>query len=143
MFSLDGARVFTASDDKTARLWDASTGQVLQVLRGHGDAVYSAVFSPDGARVLTASWDKTARLWDAATGQELQVLGGHEGVVVLAVFSPDGARVLTASLDYTARLWETWPTAKALVEEARRRMPRELTAGQERHFALRSTSAGN
>ena len=83
MFSPDGARVLTASEDKTARLWDAATGQELVVLRGHEDRVSSAVFSPDGARVLTASWDKTARLWDAATGQELQVLRGHEGAVVL------------------------------------------------------------
>ena len=79
MFSPDGTRVLTASEDKTARLWDAATGQELQVLRGHEDWVHSAVFSPDGARVLTASADNTARLWDAATGQELKVLRGHEG----------------------------------------------------------------
>ena len=106
MFSPDGARVLTASEDNTARLWDAASGQELRVLRGHEDAVRSAVFSPDGARVLTASGDNTARLWDAASGQELRVLRGHEDGVNSAVFSPDGARVLTASEDNTARLWD-------------------------------------
>ena len=34
-FSPDGTRIVTASDDKTARIWDAATGKELTVLRGH------------------------------------------------------------------------------------------------------------
>jgi WD40 repeat protein len=66
-FSLDGARIVTASADNTARLWDAATGQPIVVLKGHDGIVISAAFSPDGARVVTASRDGTARLWDART----------------------------------------------------------------------------
>jgi WD40 repeat protein len=65
-FSADGARVVTASEDRTARVWDWVTGQAIAVLTGHGGAVSSAAFSPDGARVVTTSIDKTARVWDAA-----------------------------------------------------------------------------
>jgi WD40 repeat protein len=58
-------RIVTASEDKTARLWDGQTGKPIgEPLRGHGDRVVSAAFSPDGRRIVTASWDKTARLWD-------------------------------------------------------------------------------
>jgi len=96
----------TASDDNTARLWDAKTGASLAVLKGHTGSVYSAAFSPDGARVVTASSDNTARLWDAKSGASLAVLEGHTGLVYSAAFSPDGARVVTASDDNTARLWD-------------------------------------
>ena len=64
-FSPDGQRVVTASDDKTARLWDAASGKPIGVPMTHDDRLTSAQFSPDGQRVVTASYDKTARLWDA------------------------------------------------------------------------------
>ena len=37
-FSPDGTRVITASDDQTARLWDAATGKALATLEGHTDS---------------------------------------------------------------------------------------------------------
>jgi hypothetical protein len=65
-YSRDGAHIVTASNDKTARSWDAAAGTALVVLAGHGDTVRSAVYSPDGTHILTASEDKTVRIWDSA-----------------------------------------------------------------------------
>jgi WD40 repeat protein len=56
--------VLTGSFDKTARLWDASTGKEIRAFKGHEGIVISVAFSPDGARALTGSGDKTARRWD-------------------------------------------------------------------------------
>jgi WD40 repeat protein len=106
VFSQDGGRVVTASKDKTARIWDATTGTVLRELKGHESGVTFATFSPDGRRVVTASKDKTARIWDVTTGTILRELKGHESEVTFATFSPDGGRVVTASKDKTARIWD-------------------------------------
>jgi hypothetical protein len=105
-FSPDGTRIITASDDKTARVWDAGTGSEIKVLRGHEGSVQCAAFSPDGTRIVTASMDKSVRIWDAATGNEIKVLRGHEYAVYSAAFSPDGTRIVTASFDGTAWIWD-------------------------------------
>jgi eukaryotic-like serine/threonine-protein kinase len=105
-FSPDGRRVVTASQDKTARIWDAGTGSEVAQLQGHTDRVGGAAFSPDGRRIVTASADRTVRIWDTDTGRETLVLRGHTDRVRTAAFSADGRRLVTASSDKTARVWD-------------------------------------
>lgn len=104
--SADGKRVVTASEDKTARLWDAATGQLVGVPMQHQGGVMSASFSADGQRVVTASYDMSARIWDAQTGQPVGAPMSHAGPVRSAAFSADRKRVVTASWDRTARVWD-------------------------------------
>ena len=113
-FSPDGQRIVTASDDHTAKVWDAATGKELLTLTGHVDSVTSASFSPDGKRIVTASEDETAKVWDAATGKEVVTLTGHSSWVESASFSPDGKRIVTASADNTAKVWDA-ATGKELI----------------------------
>jgi WD40 repeat protein len=104
-YSPDGTRIVTASDDQTARIWNATTGLELTVLVGTGAGMQSAAFSPDGTRVVTAMADGTAAIWDAESGKILGKLVGHGAAVNWAAFSPDGTRIVTASDDHTGRIW--------------------------------------
>lgn len=104
-FSGDGTRVVTASQDRTARIWDAATGSELQRLSGHTGSVYAAEFSPDGRHVITSSMDGTARLWDALSGRELHIFARQGRHLSTAAFSPNGRRVLVASENGAAYLW--------------------------------------
>jgi WD40 repeat protein len=104
-FSPDGKLIVTASMDNTARIWDASSGKLLQTLTGHTRGVESATFSPDGKRIVSVSADNTARIWDASSGQLLYTLTHNSGVNS-ATFSPDGKTIVTASNDSAALIWD-------------------------------------
>jgi len=106
VYSPDGTRLATASDDGTAKVWDAATGQDLLTLSGREAAVSSIAFSLDGKLIVTGSEDATAKLWNAETGEEIRMLIGHEFEVWGVAFSPDGARLVTASGDATAKVWD-------------------------------------
>jgi len=54
-FSPDGSRVATASDDRTARIWNAATGAEIAVLAGTLSALTSVAFSGDGQRIAAAA----------------------------------------------------------------------------------------
>ena len=64
--SSQGTRILTASNDQTCRLWDAETGECLQVLTGHTDEVFSCTFNYAGTSIITGSKDNTCRIWGVA-----------------------------------------------------------------------------
>jgi TPR repeat protein len=106
-YSNDGRRIVTASDDGTARIWDAGSGRQIGVLN-RGGRVTNASFSRDGRRIATASEDGTIGIWDAATDWPIKVLSGHTELVDTAAFSPDGKLIVSASDDGTARIWDAY-----------------------------------
>jgi WD40 repeat protein len=105
-FSANGSRVLSGSRDKTLRLWDASTGQLLRIFRGDSDTVRAVAVSPDGTHLLSAGGDAAIKLWDAATGQVVRDFKGHTAEVVSVTFSPNGTRVLSGAWDGTIKLWD-------------------------------------
>ncbi len=106
-YSPDGGKIVTASEDHTARIWDARTGQQIGPALQHGDDVRMAEFSPDGTRVVTASDDHTAQVWEVATGQPVgQPMRGNEHEVRFARFSPDGTLVGTGTEEGLAQDWD-------------------------------------
>jgi hypothetical protein len=104
-----GRFLVTASEDKTARVWDLQTGNLLKVLRppqGDGDEgkLYAAAISPDGATVAVGGytgyqWDNTCSiyLFDRETGSLQRRLTGLPDVIEHLSYSHDG-RYLAAAL---------------------------------------------
>lgn len=100
----------TAAEDKTARVWELSTGRLLRVLRVSLDSsdddegkLYSVAMTPDGSTIAVGGWTKAGNpyhniyLFDRATGQLTQRLKNFPNVILHLTYSPDG-RYLAAVL---------------------------------------------
>jgi WD40 repeat protein len=107
-FAERGRRILTAQayPSSTMRLWEAGTGRLISVMRGHTNSVTHTAFSPDDTRIASSSMDQTVRVWDAAAGRLVATLRGHRGLVNWVSFSPSGQHLVSASDDHTVRLWD-------------------------------------
>ncbi|MGW2723365.1 NACHT and WD repeat domain-containing protein [Streptomyces sp. NPDC001492] len=107
-WSPDGARLATASDDGTIRVWNSEqpADPVVLAPDGGGSRVQSLAWSPNGKHVVGGSRDSTATIWDVETGAEAGVLTGHGEAIEGVAWAPDGERLATASSDRTVRTWD-------------------------------------
>ncbi|MFW9264674.1 NACHT and WD repeat domain-containing protein, partial [Nostoc sp. CALU 546] len=105
-YSPKGQQLASASNDKTTKIWDVSSGQLLKSLIGHSDSVISVAYSPNGQQLASTSYDKTIKIWDVSSGQLLQSLTGHSSAVYSVAFSPNGQQLASASDDNTIKIWD-------------------------------------
>ena len=113
LFSPDGRRVLTISDDGKAWLWDANTGLVDRkgwtLPKARRGTWSGGAFSPDGGRIVIGCDSGTALLVDLTTEAEfpLKSRDGAEARVHEVGFTPDGKWAYTLSADRKVRLWNT------------------------------------
>ena len=107
VFSADGKRLASASDDQTVKVWDTTSGLETLTLKGHTSSVLSVAFSPDGKWLASGSSDTTVKVWDITSGRETLTLKGHTAEVTCVAFSADGKRLASASNDQTVKVWDT------------------------------------
>lgn len=103
----DNRYLVTASDDKTARVWELASGKMLRVLRppiGEGDEgkLYAVALSPDGRTVVTGGWTKgetgshNIYIFERESGRILGRIAGLPDVILHLTYSPDGSRLAAA-----------------------------------------------
>ncbi|MEO8700600.1 MAG: protein kinase [Kofleriaceae bacterium] len=117
--SADGSRIAAGLADRTVRIWDAASGKVLKVLRGHSDLVMDVQFSPDGTNLASASYDKTIRVWELASERH-RVLRGHQLSADRLAWRSN-KQLVSGSRDGTLRVWDVpamdLPTTAQIVEQ--------------------------
>eukprot|EP00882_Tetradesmus_deserticola_P004990 GHRQ01005259.1.p1 GENE.GHRQ01005259.1~~GHRQ01005259.1.p1 ORF type:complete len:429 (+),score=103.88 GHRQ01005259.1:79-1365(+) len=97
-----GARLFSASADKTIRVWDIDSRRCEHVLEDHTRPVLSLAIS--GNRLYSGSYDFTIKVWDLNTLTRVKTLTGHTDAV--RALSVSEGRLFSGSYDGTVRVWD-------------------------------------
>jgi len=113
--SRDSNYVVTGSRDKSAKLWELSTGREVRSFLGHDFSVTTLDISRDGKYLLTGSNDETVKLWEVETGKEVFSTNPVKERITHVAISPDMKFFVTAALRYNVHVYD-FNSKKKVVE---------------------------
>lgn len=130
--------VYSGSDDKKVKVWDANTGHCLKTMEGHKGAIKAMAISPDGNHLVTGATDGRVGIWDLRTRNPLRFLSGHKRTVCSVLFTQDGKFVVTGSEPTTKksppvqiRIWELGSLKPIQSFQVKMRSLQAITLGPE------------
>jgi WD40 repeat protein len=114
VYSPDGRYVATASQDHTARIFEADSGRELARLE-HDEMLMSVAFSPDGEHLATGTADSEVRVF-RWRGDDSVVVRPRQRDAFFGVplaFSPDGSRLAVTGAEHGVQVLD-WRRGKLL-----------------------------
>jgi U3 small nucleolar RNA-associated protein 13 len=120
-----GTLFASASQDRTVKIYSATEGEAIGVLRGHRRGVWTVKFAPKDSQVpnsgnkgliATGSGDKTVKIWSLADYSCLLTLEGHSNSVLKLAWLPyrpvdardkRGSQVASAAGDGLVKVWDS------------------------------------
>jgi mitogen-activated protein kinase organizer 1 len=106
--SNDGNCVLAGCLDSTLRLLDRTTGELLQVYKGHISKSFKTdcCLTNSDAHVIGGSEDGLVFFWDLVDAKVLSKFRAHDLVVTSVSYHPKEDCMLTSSVDGTIRVWK-------------------------------------
>ncbi len=104
-YSPSGKLLLSVCTQGTGRVWDASTHELVSLLKASTDPATCCAFV-DEERVLIGGRDKLLRLWGVQEGLVIEVFEGHTEWVRCCAVRPGEEQALTGSYDGSLRLWD-------------------------------------
>ena len=106
-FSPDGQVLTSGSVDKTIRLWNTTSGELLRILTGHTSWIQSVDSVQMDKRSLVEVKTGPFGCGTVSRGKHLKTFTTRRGYGVNSVyFSPDGYTLASGHGDETIRLWD-------------------------------------
>ncbi|MGZ3621838.1 MAG: WD40 repeat domain-containing protein [Ktedonobacteraceae bacterium] len=107
IWSPNGQRIASVSNDKSLQVWDATTGKIFIIYRNTSAGINGVTWSPNGRFIAACGNDKMVQAWDAITRNNVFTYRGHTGYVMSVAWSPDGKSLASAGVDHTMQVWAT------------------------------------
>jgi len=110
-YSPDGKYMVAACWDSTAKVWDITSGKVVQSFNAaEGDLagdVYAAKFSDNGQFVFTISYNDIVKVWNVVSGRLIIALKKDDNTGINTIkYSSDNKKIITAAKNNTIKIWD-------------------------------------
>ena len=73
--------ILSGSRDKSIKIWNYETGELIHTLIGHNDTINSIIDIPNTKNIVSGSVDSSIVIWDYETYELLYTLEEHSGSV--------------------------------------------------------------
>ncbi len=117
-WSPDETRLAFGGREAVMRVWDASTGEVVE-LELETAFVTSIVWNRDGSRLASVAFDGDVSVWNMDTPSKIATIAKPHGQATFCVdWSCDSARLATVGSDATVKVWD--PVTGEVIWQAKR-----------------------
>ncbi|MGD8307126.1 MAG: WD40 repeat domain-containing protein [Ignavibacteria bacterium] len=103
--SNDMTTIISGSSDKTIKVWNAESGDLIQTLTDHTSSIREVEFSPVLDRFASCSSDSTVRIWSLETLQQIKFLEGHIGTISSISYHPAGKYLAGGGTSSIIYIW--------------------------------------
>lgn len=111
IFRPDG-QLFATVDAEAIRVWEGTSGQLIQVFGDHAENIRVMANTPDGSLLAAAGSQHNPLIWLHSLAPDVTstILRGHLAGVTQLQFDQDGTILASAGVASTIRLWHTSTT---------------------------------
>lgn len=107
-FAPNGTTVVTASADRSLKVWNPGTGEILRSFSHHTEGLQTVVFRPAidsaGPTVCASGGeDRTVRIWQPEIGRMVRIVRQHAGSIQALAWSRDGGSLFSAGREGIVR----------------------------------------
>lgn len=100
--AFEDGRILSCSSDRTARVWNATSGEMLHTFK-YGTLARRGVFSSDGKYLCVVGWGNRSRIYDS---RSYELLMECEGGLEAAQFTPDVRYLISSGVEGAARVFD-------------------------------------
>ncbi|CCD25161.1 U3 snoRNA-associated protein UTP13 NDAI_0E03440 [Naumovozyma dairenensis CBS 421] len=98
--------IATGSYDKSCKLWNLDSGELVATLNNHKRGIWDVSFCQFDKLIATCSGDKTIKLWSLDTFAVLKTFAGHTNAVQRCTFINKQKQLVSSGADGLIKIWD-------------------------------------
>jgi len=104
--SSDMQLIVSGSSDKTIKIWDAQTGDMLNSIEAHVRSVFQVEFNPMNNQIASCSSDSTIKIWDSESAELINALDENDTKVNAISYHPSGNYLASCGSNSLIYIWD-------------------------------------